>query len=391
MKVVVCGRRWGKTALGLLATVRGHGPHRGARKGAIDRARIWWVAPDYPTAADIWRDLKRATRGTWTHKDEVERRIELPGGGSITVKSAHEPDRLVAAGLDGLVLDEAGKIDGAAWDFLRPTLADRQGWCIFIGTPRGFNWFHDKYQYAGTAPGWARWQQPSRANPLMTGEELALAKEDAPRLYGQEYEARFEQAEGAEWPPEYFPESIWFSDWPAEPVLSVLACDPSLGRGEKRKGCFACIVYAALDSGGKLYCEAWLSQNWDGAQLSEKIVEKFNAHRPTSVLFEGNGGQAFLGFLLHSKARDAGVGLPLDMVTHSGVVTKEDRIRGQLTGRLRRGELRFRDTPQTRRGINQAREFPVGEYLDFCDALAMACAHVDSLLRKRGSTARQGS
>ena len=39
-KVVVCGRRWGKTALGLMACVKGHGPHRGALKGAIDGGRI---------------------------------------------------------------------------------------------------------------------------------------------------------------------------------------------------------------------------------------------------------------------------------------------------------------------------------------------------------------
>lgn len=376
MKVVVCGRRWGKTTLGLLATVDGHG----GGAGAVDRAKVWWVAPDYPTAAEIWRDLKRATAQAWTDKSEIERRIEFPGGGSITVKSAHDPTSLVAAGLDGLVIDEAGKVPEEAWDFLRPTLADRQGWCIMIGTPRGFNWFHDKFEHAGHAAGWARWQQPSSANPLMTAAELAQAREDAPRLYGQEYEARFEQPEGAEWPPEYFPASIWFSDWPREPVLSVLACDPSLGRGEKKKGCYAAICYAALDSGGKLHCEAWMSQGWDGGQLAEKIVEKYQQYRPNSVLFEANGGQEFLGFLLKSQARERAVGLPLESVTHAGTITKEERIRAALTARLRRGELRFRDTHGTHIMVNQCREFPVGEFVDGPDVLAMASDHVQRLL-----------
>ncbi len=386
MKVVVCGRRWGKSATGLLAVVDGHGPLVDGRphfRGASAGARIWWVAPDYPTAELIWRDLKRACRGAWADKSETGRRIDFPGGGFVAVRSAHDPAKLVAEGLDGCVIDEAGKIAPEAWDFLRPTLADRQGWCIFIGTPSGFNWFHKLFERAATAPGWARWQRPSSDNPLMTAAELAAAKEDAPRIYGQEYEARFECPEGAEWPSEYFAESIWFHDFPAQPVLSVLACDPSLGKGERRKGCYACIWYCALDSGGKLYCEAWLSQNWDGARLAERIVEEYNTHRPTAVLFEGNGGQQFLGFLLHSTARNAGVGLPLDMVIHGGQVSKEDRIRGELTGRLRRGELRFRDTPQTRTAVNMIREFPVGEYLDAEDALAMGCAHVNSLLRKR--------
>lgn len=365
-----------------MATVDGHGPGK-CMRGAVDGGKVWWVAPDYPTATEIWRDLKKATRGAIIGRSELERRVELPGGGSVTVRSAHEPDKLVAAGLDGCVIDEAGKVPGEAWDFLRPTLADRQGWCIFIGTPRGFNWFHKLFERAGSAPGWARWQRPSSDNPLMTAEEMAKAKDDAPRLYGQEYQARFECPEGAEWPPEYFPESIWFHDFPREPVISVLACDPSLGRGEKKKGCYAAIVYGALDSRGTLWCEAWMSQTWDGGTLSKKIVEQYNVHRPTSVLFEGNGGQAFLGFLLHANAREAGVGLPLDMVTHAGTMTKEDRIRGQLTGRLRRGELRLRDTPQTRTLINQCREFPIGDYLDGPDALSMLTAHVQTMLKRR--------
>ena len=106
-KVVVCGRRWGKTASGLMATVKGHGTYRGQRKGAIDGGRIWWIAPNYGIASDIWRDLKRACRDAWIAKNEVERRIELPGGGSVTVKSADNPDSLRGSGLDGVVVDEA--------------------------------------------------------------------------------------------------------------------------------------------------------------------------------------------------------------------------------------------------------------------------------------------
>lgn len=380
--MVVCGRRWGKTALGLLATVRGHGPRRGALKGAIDGGKIWWVAPDYPTASEIWRDLKRATRGAWADKDEVEKRIELPGGGSVTVKSAHEPDRLVAAGLDGVVVDEAGKTREEAWDFLRPTLADRKGWAVFIGTPRGFNWFHAKFQYAERAPHWARWQRPSSDNPLMTAAELEQARLDAPRLFGQEYLARFEQPEGAEWPPDYFPESVWFSDWPASPVVSVLACDPSLGKGEKKRGCFAVLVLGALDGRGVAHVEAWMSQDWDGGRLAEKVVEVYERNLPTRVLFEANGGQEFLGHLLRNVAGGRELKLPLDQVTHGGGVPKEERIRAGLTARLRRQEVRFRDTPATRMLVNQLREFPVGEYVDGPDALEMCLTHLSRILKK---------
>src|SRR5215472_7963977 len=167
MKVVACGRRWGKTATGLLAVIDGHGPilptERPLYKGAWDGGKIWWVVPDYPTAQEIWRDLKHATRHGRKDKNEVERRIELHSGGSVAVRSAHDPEALVAVGLDGVVVDEAAKIDGSAWDFLRPALADRQGWCILISTPKGMgeNWFYQKFQFAADAPGWPSWRRPT--------------------------------------------------------------------------------------------------------------------------------------------------------------------------------------------------------------------------------------
>lgn len=104
-KVAACGRRWGKTAVGLLSVLRGHGPTRGLRRGALDGGVVWWVAPTYGVAAKIWRDLKRACRGGWTAKSETEHRIELPGGGCVEVKSADAPDHLRGEGLDGVVLD----------------------------------------------------------------------------------------------------------------------------------------------------------------------------------------------------------------------------------------------------------------------------------------------
>jgi hypothetical protein len=381
-KVIVCGRRWGKTALGLMAAVKGHGPHRGSRRGAIDGAKIWWVSPDYKTAdEELWPYLKR-TAASLKHISESKMRVTYPSGGSVTIRTAHEPGALVAVGLDGIVIDEAGKTPADAWTFLRPAIADREGWCVFIGTPRGYNWFYDKFEFAADREDWARWHQPSSANPLMTLKELNKAKEESPRLYGQEYEARFESPEGAEWPPTYFPPSIWFTDWPSADrvALSVIAVDPSLGKGGKKKGHYAFIVYGALDRNGVLWCEAWGSQTWDGGQLAEKIVEKWETHRANEVVFEDNGGQAFLGFLTHTKARERGVGIPLASVTH-GVIAKEDRIRASLTGPLQRGEIRLRDTPNTRTLCQQLREFPVGEFDDGCDALAMAVDHVHVLLR----------
>ena len=48
-----------------------------------------------------------------------------------------------------------------------------------------------------------------------------------------------------------------------------------------------------------------MSQEWDAGRLAATIVELYERLRPTSILFEANGGQEFLGHLLHSTARSA--------------------------------------------------------------------------------------
>lgn len=197
-KTCVAGRRFGKTCLGLIACVAGHGPDRRLR-GALQGGTIWWVAPTYGVASMIWDDLKYALRGAWDDKSEMEHRIMLPGGGSVSVKSSDNPDLLRGAGLDGVVLDEAAQCEEAAWtEALRPALADRLGWAILIGTPAGQNWLWRLYEAAANRDGWARWQAPTSANPLISAAEVEEARRTLPpQVFLQEFEAQFVREGGS--------------------------------------------------------------------------------------------------------------------------------------------------------------------------------------------------
>ena len=104
--------------------------------------RVWWVAPTYLLAFHPWNLFKRRFGFEWTQKLEGDHHIELPSGGSITVKTADYPDGLRGVGLDLVVVDEAAFIDEEIWTAcLRPALSDRGGKAIFLSTPRGRNWF----------------------------------------------------------------------------------------------------------------------------------------------------------------------------------------------------------------------------------------------------------
>lgn len=209
-----------------MATTKGHGPKRGFHKGALDGAKVWWVAPSYPMAREVWRDLKRAARDCWIAKNEVELRIEFPGGGSVTVKSADNPDSLRGSGLDGVVMDEAATMSREVWgEVIRPALADRLGWAVFIGTPKGDNWFRELFDIAGadTSGQWERWQQPSSRNPLLRPEELAAAeKEMIPSDYSQEFGAQFITTLGDLFPRKH---AIVVEDYPREIRNPVRAWD----------------------------------------------------------------------------------------------------------------------------------------------------------------------
>jgi predicted phage terminase large subunit-like protein len=124
-------------------------------------------------------------------KNAVDRRIELPTGGTVTIRSADAPVSLLGDGLDGLVIDEAAFVDENTWNLLRPALADKQGWAWFISTPRGYNWFYDLYQAAETRANWSAWQGPTTTATVTQTELDELREELHPNEYREQIDAEF--------------------------------------------------------------------------------------------------------------------------------------------------------------------------------------------------------
>lgn len=187
-KVVCCGRQWGKTLLGTTAIVQ----------AALEGKDVWWVAPAFHIGELAWREIDHLCRqinqgiGGVRFEGRPVYRITLPTGGSIQLRSADNPDSLRGATLDGVVFDEAAQAKAQAWPTLEPTLAIRDGWAMFISTPRGLNWFHDLYQDAAELDGWERWQLPSESSPFMRTDILESARKRQGTLYfSQEYGAEF--------------------------------------------------------------------------------------------------------------------------------------------------------------------------------------------------------
>ena len=186
-RVLVAGRRFGKTYLALVEL---------CRSAWVEGRQSWYVAPTYKQAKRVaWKPLKQMTRPYWASKpNETDLRIELVTGGTICLRGADNYDSLRGDGLDFLILDEYASIARPAWtEVLRPALADKQGRALFIGTPRGYNHFYDLYHSVQDQPQWATFQfTTEEGGNVSLGELESATRALDERTYRQEFQASFE-------------------------------------------------------------------------------------------------------------------------------------------------------------------------------------------------------
>lgn len=206
-RVVVAGRRWGKTQLSKLLI---------CKQACIPKQIIWYVAPTYGMARGIlWDELKEAIPRLWVESyNQTRMTIRLHNGTRIELKGADNPDSLRGMGLNLLIIDEAQDFDrDTFFKVLRPTLSDKRGKGIIIGTPKQFNWLHEVYTLGqrgatymiekGPKKGkekvnsWKSWQFPTITSPFIARSEIEQARHDMDeKSFRQEFEASFETMAG---------------------------------------------------------------------------------------------------------------------------------------------------------------------------------------------------
>jgi hypothetical protein len=160
--------------------------------------RFAYVAPYFVQAKDVaWGYLKRFCAPIpGVSFNEAELRVDLPGDRRIRLYGADNYDRLRGLYLDGVILDEYADMPPAAWgEVIRPALADRKGWAVFIGTPKGRNLFYDVWERAQNDPEWFSIKLRASETGLLDPDELAGARaEMTAEQYEQEFECSFEAA-----------------------------------------------------------------------------------------------------------------------------------------------------------------------------------------------------
>ncbi len=180
-----------------------------------------------------------------------------------------------------------------------------------------------------------------------------------------------------EFPEEYFDEAIWFEQWPRDPIVTVIALDPSKG-ADARRGDYSAFVLVAVDRAGVIYVEADLARR-PTPRIVEDGIELCLRWQPSTLGIEANQFQELLAADFQRAAAARGM-FALAIEPLENHAPKAVRVR-KLGPHLSARRLRFKaDSHGTRLLVDQLREFPLAEHDDGPDALEMAIRLAESVL-----------
>ena len=313
--------------------------------------RFAYVAPFYVQAKDVaWSYLKRFTAPIDGVKfNEAELRVDLPNGARIRLYGADNYDRMRGVYLDGVVLDEYADMPPAAWtEVIRPALADREGWAVFIGTPKGRNEFFRIWENAQGDPSWFAMMLKASESKLVNQAELDdAAKDMTPEQYAQEFECSFDAAIlGA-----YYGADIAQAE--REGRVGLFPADPLLP------------VHTAWDLGIGDSTAIWL---WQAAPDGLRVIGHIEDHGKALPHYVGElsalGYRYGLDFVPHdAKARELGTGRTrvetlIGLGRKPQLVTAHTVEDGINALRVMFPRIRF-DAGATRDGIEALRQYRV--------------------------------
>ncbi|RMF55080.1 hypothetical protein D6745_03195 [Candidatus Woesearchaeota archaeon] len=200
--VVVAHRRFGKTWFALSEMIDR------AFRNPLRNPQYAYIAPNYGQAKRVaWDILKDFLKvfGKSVEFFERELRADVTLGDKryrFILMSAENPDAARGMYLDGAVLDEFADQPKEMWTkIVRPMLSDRNGWVIFISTPKGRNAFWEVYDYAKNQmledpnSSWFCALYTIEDTKILPEEEIAQLKKDMlDEEFRQEYMCDFDVA-----------------------------------------------------------------------------------------------------------------------------------------------------------------------------------------------------
>ncbi|MEW5685800.1 MAG: hypothetical protein AB1942_12855 [Pseudomonadota bacterium] len=192
---VVAHRRWGKDEVAL---------HWAAAAASTKPGTYWHLLPEASQGKKaIWDAVNphtgerrideafpaRFRKGVWAS----EMKIELTNGSIWQVVGSDNYDSLVGSSPRGVVFSEWSLAKPEAWTFIRPILAENDGWALFLWTPRGRNHATRAFEARRKEPEWLCVKSTALETGVFTADQLEREKREMIAEVGstEEGEARF--------------------------------------------------------------------------------------------------------------------------------------------------------------------------------------------------------
>ena len=192
---VVAHRRWGKDEVAL----------HWAAAAALDAPGTYWhLLPEASQGKKaIWDAVNPHTGRRRIDEAFPERhrrrtiasemKIELTNGSVWQVVGSDNYDSLVGSSPRGVVFSEWSLAKPESWTFIRPILAENDGWALFLWTPRGRNHATRAFEARQRDSEWLCLKSTALETGVFTAEQLEREKREmiAELGSGEEGEARF--------------------------------------------------------------------------------------------------------------------------------------------------------------------------------------------------------
>jgi predicted phage terminase large subunit-like protein len=365
-KVIAAGRRCGKSRLAattlLIEALR-----------CPPGSAVLYVSPTAGQSRQIiWDVLLEIGRDVISNSHINNMDITTINGAKIYVRGADRPDTLRGVSLTYAVLDEVADIKPEAWEqVIRASLSDKKGKAIFIGTPKGRNWFFDLFHLK--QEDWKSWHFTTKDNPLIDPSEIESAKKTLSSFaFKQEYLASFDNAGSdmfkEEWI-KYGEEPEHGSYFVAVDLAGFEEVAKQAANAKKRLDESAIAVVKVTDD-GKWFVKEIDHGRWDIRETAAKILMKMRDYRPVSLGIErGALKNAVLPYLSDLMRKNNVYSHIVDL-TH-GNRKKTDRIIWSLQGRFEHGRVILNREGDWDTFTDQLLMFPAqGVHDDLPDALS---------------------
>lgn len=264
-KAIRCGRRWGKSVMGITL----------ACDAAMKGQYVGYFAPSYKYISEIFTDCSDILLPAKESSSKVEGVIRLKTKGRIDFWTLEDERAGRSRKYHTVIIDEAAFTKPNMFNIwtraIRPTLLDYGGraWALSNanGTdPENFFWRVCNEPELG----FKEFHAPTHTNPYLPREELEkLERENPPLVFKQEYLAEFVNWSGVQF---FALEDILTNGLPVQPpvhcdaVFAVL--DTAVKTGRDNDG--TAVVFYAVD---KLSPHPVTIMDWDIAQIEGALLE----------------------------------------------------------------------------------------------------------------------